>query len=246
MTEAPLPGEATEAELDATDRALDALGRREAYSFDPALHALDQLARHIDSRAARTADSAVAVPRPRRAAAPELNGRQRPGVPGRGGRPAMARRARKPLRLLAVPLMATALLTFGVATAASTTPEAPLYSLHQILFPPATPPADSVRLHLAGAEQALDNARNATGHARATAIAQAREHLDQARKLLPAVSDSQDRARLHTQLSTLDHQAQQLSDNDGDGQDRGGQRHTDDQGSKNGGEQGNSGDGDHP
>jgi hypothetical protein len=198
----------TDAELDATDRALDALGRRDPVPPDPTWHALAQLARDIDARAGALTDHTTTVTKLN-----QVRTRRpvRPGTPAAGTGP--GRRPRRRLRLFALPLVA--LLACTVATAFSTSPTAPLYPLHQLLFQQPSPAAaDTVRQHLASAQQSLDRARSASGTTRLAALADARDHLTRARRLLSTITDPAERIRLDVQLSKLDGQAEQLA---GDG-----------------------------
>ena len=215
MTDTPYPDRATDAELDATDRVLDALARRDPAPPEATLHALALLARHVDARAAAATNHATVPPGHRGPALHHHVGNHRivrsPALP-EAGHTGPGRRPRRPLRLLAVPLVALLAITITVATAASGSPNAPLYPLHQLLFhQPSPPAADAIRQQLASAQQALDRAGTASGASRLAALADARDHLSRARNLMPTVTDPADRDQLDHQLSTMDHRAEQLS-----------------------------------
>jgi hypothetical protein len=233
MTDTPYPDWATDADLDATDRALDALARRDPAPPDPTLHALALLARHVDERAAAQTNHAAVIPGHRGPVTPlDHHGNHRmvrSGTPPQAGRSGPGRRPRR-LRLLALPLVALLAVTITVATAASaSSPTAPLYPLHQLLFhQPSPPAADAVRQQLASAQQALDRAGNSSGANRLAALADARDHLTKARDLMPTVTNPDDRDELDDQLSAMDHQAKQLAGGDDGEHDSNRQRQTDD------------------
>lgn len=219
MSDTRYPEWASDADLDATDRALDALARRDPASRDSSLHALALLAAHIDVRVTALSDHA-SVPSGRHGVVTTANQRVgnhrmvRSGTPLEGGRSGPGRRPRR-LRLFALPLVALLAAVVTIATAASASPTAPLYPLHQLLFhQPSPPAADTVRQQLASAQQALDRAGKASGASRLAALADARDHLTRARNLMPTVSDQADRDELDRQLSTMDRQAERLAGGD--------------------------------
>lgn len=232
MTDMPYPDRATDAELDATDRALDALARRDPVPPDPTLHTLALLARHVDARAAALTNHAT-VP-PGRGPITTLRHRVgnhrmvRSGAPPETGRGGPGRRPRR-MRLFALPLVALLAIMITVATAASGSPTTPLYPLHQLLFHQPSPlAADAVRQQLASAQQALDRAGKASGASRIAALADARDHLTRAHDLMPTVNDPADRDQLDDQLSTMDHQAQRLAGGDDPEHDASAQPRTED------------------
>ena len=233
MTETPYPDWATDAELDATDRALDLLARRDPAPPDPSLHALALLARHVDARAAALTEYATTVAtagRGRPVTAPGHAGTHRmgrSGTPPEAGRSGPGRRPRRLLRLLAVPLVALLAVTITIATAASGSPRTPLYPLHELLFHQPTPQAaDTVRQQLASAQQALDRAGKASGASRLAALADARDHLTRAHDLMPSVTDPADRTELDDRLTTLDRRAEQMAADGGPEHDQTGQHQT--------------------
>jgi hypothetical protein len=230
MTNLPYPDWASDADLDATDRALDAVGRREPAPPDPSLNALALLARHVDVRAAALTQYARTVPpagRSRPVTTPGHVGTHRTVRSGTAPRPdrgGPGRRPRRPMRLFALPLVALLAITLTVATAASGSPNTPLYPLHQLLFHQPSPP-DEVRQQLASAQQALDRAGKSSGADRLAALADARDHLTRAHDLMPSVTDAADRDRLDGQLSSLDDRAEQMDGSDTD-HDQNGQQQT--------------------
>jgi hypothetical protein len=232
MTDTPYPDWATDADLDATDRALDALAHRDPAPPDPTLHALAMLARHVDVRAAALINHPAAAPG-HRGPITKLNHHVgnhrmvRPEALPETGRSGPGRRPRR-LRLFAVPLVALLAITITVATAASASPTAPLYPLHQLLFrQPSPPAADAVRQQLASAQQALDRAGKTSGADRVAALADARDHLNKAHDLMPTVTNPDDRDELDRQLSNLDGEEDQMGGGDDAEHGTNGQRQTD-------------------
>jgi hypothetical protein len=220
MTDTPYPDWATDVELDATDLALDALSRRDCAPQDPTLQSLALLARHVDIRAAALTDRRTVPAGPHQLLAPPNHrvARHRPvrsGTPPQAARRGPGRRPRRLRRLLALPLVALLAMTITIATAASASPTTPLYPLRQLLFhEPSPAAADAVRQQLASAQQALDRAGKAYGAGRIAALAEARDHLNRARDLMPTVTDAADRDQLDDQLSTMDRQTAQLAGGD--------------------------------
>ncbi len=105
-----------------------------------------------------------------------------------------------------------ACLALAIAVPMSTSPDAPLYPLHQLLFDQGQPsPAESARLHLTNARQALDRAAASSGPARVTAIDDARHNLTDARELIPRIVDTPTRLQFGAELASLDQRAAQLA-----------------------------------
>ena len=100
-------------------------------------------------------------------------------------------------------------------------PGSPLYPLHQLILHPGDHATDDIRLRLASATQALDDAASNNGPTREAGLDQALRDLAAARQQLAQVADSDTRADLERQLSKLEHRATELAD-DGD-DDQGGQ-----------------------
>jgi hypothetical protein len=207
--------------------ALDAVACRESHDPDDVLAALSAFAQAIDGRAAALiAHHATAIPAavittrrlstlrraglptPAAATGPPAGRPGTPPPPAHSGRTGRARR-----RLLAVPLLAC--LALAIAVPISTSPNAPLYPLHHLLFDRGQPsPAESVRLHLTNARRALDRAVATIGPPRAVALDDARHHLTEARGLIPRISDARIRLQLDTELDHLDERADQLANAD--------------------------------
>jgi hypothetical protein len=230
MIDTPGPNEAanlevTEAELIAIDHALDGLAARlPTVPADPALTALAEFARSVDTRAAAMApDGVTAVDARAVAAATDL----RPVIPSMPSRPDRPRPAdrRDPARLggsrlrrtlKAVPIaVVTLTLALLAAVPLSSSPGSPLYPLHQRIFESAKPssPADGVRLNLASARQALDDASRSQGSTRAIRLDSARQHLAEARRLAALVTDPDARSQLDEELSDLDQRVSGLAEN---------------------------------
>jgi hypothetical protein len=230
MTDTPEPNEAanvevTEAELFAIDHALDGLaGRLPTVPADPALTALAEFARSVDARAAAMAPDAVTAVDARAVAAaadlravipsmPSPRDRARPADRRDRARSGSSRLRRT---LKAVPIAVVALtLALLAALPLSSSPDSPLYPLHQRIFESGNPssPADGVRLNLASARQALDDASRSQGSTRAVRLDSARQHLAEARRLAALVTDPDARSQLDAELSDLDQRVRGLAEN---------------------------------
>ncbi|GAA4264142.1 hypothetical protein [Dactylosporangium darangshiense] len=207
------PHDGTDDEVIALDLALDAVARRDYRDADPVVAALAGFAQEIDGQATaltrrrrlpalRPSHAGSAKPTAATASAPRRPRAARASRPGRGRR-----------RLLAIPLLAC--LALAVAVPLSNTPDAPLYPLHRMLFEQGQPsPADSARLHLANARQALGRVAASSGPARAAALDDARRNLTEARDLIPHITDTPTRLQLDAELASLDQRATQLAGED--------------------------------
>jgi hypothetical protein len=245
MTDTPKPNEAanvevTEAELIAIDHALDGLAARlPTVPADPALTALVEFARSVDARAAAMAPDAVTPVDARaaamapdavtavdaRAVAPAADLRavtpSMPSWPDRA-RPADRRerapsggsRLRRTLKRVPIAVLALTLALLA-AVPLSSSPDSPLYPLHQRIFESGEPssPADGVRFNLAGARQALDDASRSQGSTRAVRLDSARRHLAEARRLAALMTDPDARSQLDAELSDLDQRVSGLAGN---------------------------------
>lgn len=220
----------------AVDNALDALARRRPVVADPALSALATFARTVDARAAALEPDGV-FPHPA-----HLNGKParryertpRQAAPDKATTPSAGHHTRtrpagkKRLNrvLLAIPVAAVAIVLAGILPF-NDSPSSPLYPLHQLVFEPDDRAAESIRLYLASAGQALDDAASDIGPTREADLDQARRDLAEARKQLAQIADSRTRSELERQLSNLEQRAGQLDDGDdgddgqGDGPDEG-------------------------
>jgi hypothetical protein len=229
MTDTPEPNEAanvevTEAELIAIDHALDGLaGRLPTVPADPALTALAEFARSVDARAAAIAPDAV-TPIDTRAVAAAADLRAViPSMPSRRDRtrpadrrdraPSGGARVRKTLKRVPIAVVALTLALLA-AVPLSSSPDSPLFPLHQRIFESGKPssPADGVRLNLASARQALDDASRSQGSTRAVRLDSARQHLAEARRLAALVTDPDARSQLDAELSDLDQRVSGLAE----------------------------------
>jgi hypothetical protein len=97
----------------------------------------------------------------------------------------------------------------------TSSPDSPLYPLHQRIFESGKPssPADGVRLNLTSARQALDDASRSQGSTRAVRLDSARQHLAEARRLAALVTDPDARSQLDAELSDLDQRVSGLAEN---------------------------------
>jgi hypothetical protein len=215
MTHTPEPYEAadveiTEAELIAVDHALDGLaGRLPTVPADPALTALAEFARAVDARvAAVTPDLRPVIP-----PTPRRHDWARPD--DRHARARLAGRSRLRRTLKGIPIAIVALtLALLAGVPLNSSPDSPLYPLHQLIFESRTPsPADSVRLNLANARQALDDASRSQGSTRAARLDSARRHLAEARRLAALMTDPHARSQLYAELSSLDQRASRMAEN---------------------------------
>lgn len=208
MTDLPSPED-----LATTDIALNRIREQDQPPTDPVLAALGQFAQAVDARAQALT---TGLPRP-------STPHRLPGAAGNADTPRTPRHrsghaTRPPVRpqprgrrLLAVPIaLALALVLIGPL---SETPGTPLYPLHQWIFDhPASSPADSTRLNLANANQALDQAGVDSGQTRTAEILAARRHLAAAQTQLRQVTDATARTELAAELNRLEQLADQLDD----------------------------------
>jgi hypothetical protein len=226
------PPDDLDTEVIAVDQALDALARRHTTMSDPAMSALADFAQAIDDRAiALEATRPAAHTSTGRAKPAGLNGYTvdqatvtTPTAPLPGHRIRTRPATRTRLTRIATPILAAAAAVILIATLPfNSSASSPLHPLHQLLFQPNTPPAaQTIRLSLASAREALDRA-TPNNPATPTELDRARRLLAEARGELAQVTDPDTRSELENELTDLENRANRIEgDQHGPGTDTAG------------------------
>jgi hypothetical protein len=147
-----------------------------------------------------------------------------PTAPLPGHRIRTRRTARTRLGRIATPIVVAAAAFILIATLPfNSSPSSPLHSLHQLLFQPNKPPAaQTIRLNLASAREALDRAAP-NNPATPTELDRARRLLAEAREQLAQVTDPDTKSDLENELTDLENRANRIEgDQHGSGSDSAG------------------------